>query len=140
MPDRKQLPSIAEAQRTPLVEQLLEQIEELLEENRRQAEQIQQLRAWGIDISVGQIDALLSSANDAFLAEKDHVKWRKASGGTRSDLGKRCRDGFASLKKTCRKLGISFRDYLGDRIRRHGNIAPLPDIIRERAAPASTVP
>jgi hypothetical protein len=55
MPDRKHLPSIAEAQRTPLVEQLLEQIEELLEENRRQAEQIQQLRAWGIDISVGQI-------------------------------------------------------------------------------------
>ncbi|MEJ2331142.1 MAG: hypothetical protein P8Z33_15315, partial [Gammaproteobacteria bacterium] len=44
MPDRKQLPSIAEAQRTPLVEQLLEQIEELLEENRRQAERIQQLR------------------------------------------------------------------------------------------------
>ncbi|MEJ2327600.1 MAG: hypothetical protein P8Y25_12645, partial [Chromatiaceae bacterium] len=62
------------------------------------------------------------------------------SGGTRSDLGKRCRDGFASLKKTCRKLGISFWDYLGDRIGRHGNIAPLPDITRERAAAASTVP
>jgi len=62
------------------------------------------------------------------------------SGGTRSDLGKRCRDGFASLKKTCRKLGISFWDYLGDRIGRHGHIAPLPDIIRERAAAASTVP
>jgi hypothetical protein len=71
---------------------------------------------------------------------RDHVKWRKISGGTRSDLGKRCRDGFASLKKTCRKLGISFWDYLGDRIGRHGNIAPLPEIIRERAAAASTVP
>jgi cell division septum initiation protein DivIVA len=44
MPDRNQLPSIAEAQRTPLVEQLLEQIEQLLEENHRQAERIQQLR------------------------------------------------------------------------------------------------
>ena len=71
---------------------------------------------------------------------RGYVKWRKISGGTRSDLGKRCRDGFASLKKTCRKLGISFWDYLGDRIERHGNIAPLPDIIRERAAAASAVP
>jgi hypothetical protein len=69
---------------------------------------------------------------------RGYVKWRKISGGTRSNLGKRCRDGFASLKKTCRKLGISFWDYLGDRIGRHGNIAPLPEIIRERAA--STVP
>jgi hypothetical protein len=71
---------------------------------------------------------------------RGYVKWRKISGGTRSDLGKRCRDGFASLKKTCRKLGISFWDYLGDRIGRHGNIAPLPDLIRERAAAASAVP
>ena len=71
---------------------------------------------------------------------RGYVKWRKISGGTRSDLGKRCRDGFASLKKTCRKLGISFWDYLGDRIARHGNIAPLPDIIRERAAAASARP
>ena len=45
-----------------------------------------------------------------------------------------------SLKKSCRKLGISFWDYLGDRIGRHGNIAPLPEIIRERAAAASAVP
>ena len=71
---------------------------------------------------------------------RDHVKWRKISGGTRSDLGKRCRDGFASLKKTCRKLGISFWDYLGDRIAGHGNIAPLPEIIRERAAAVGALP
>ena len=55
-------------------------------------------------------------------------------------MGKRCRDGFASLKKTCRKLGLSFWDYLGDRIGGHGDIAPLPDLIRERAAAASAVP
>jgi len=67
---------------------------------------------------------------------RGYVKWRKISGGTRSDLGKRCRDGFASLKKTCRKLGISFWNYLGDRIEQHGEIPPLPDIIRERAAAA----
>ena len=44
MPDLKQLPSIADAQRSPLVEQLLVQLEHLLEENRRQAEIIQQMR------------------------------------------------------------------------------------------------
>jgi hypothetical protein len=71
---------------------------------------------------------------------RGYVKWRKISGGTRSELGKRCRDGFASLKKTCRKLGLSFWDYLGDRIGGHGDIAPLPDLIRERAAAASAVP
>jgi hypothetical protein len=43
--DRDPLPTIAASRRTPLVEQLLEQIEELIEANRRQAEQIQQLRA-----------------------------------------------------------------------------------------------
>lgn len=39
---------------------------------------------------------------------RDYVKKKKVSGGTRSDEGRRCRDTFASLKKTCRKLGISF--------------------------------
>ncbi len=44
MPDLEPLPSIADAQRSPLVEQLLVQLERLLEENRRQAEIIQQMR------------------------------------------------------------------------------------------------
>ena len=68
------------------------------------------------------------------------VKWRKVSGGTRSDLGRRCRDTFASLKKTCRKLGISFWDYLNDRIGQVGAIPPLPEIVRERASAAEAVP
>jgi len=44
MSNRDPLPSVAESQRTALVEQLLEQIESLLEKNREQAEHIQQLR------------------------------------------------------------------------------------------------
>jgi hypothetical protein len=71
---------------------------------------------------------------------RGYVKWRKISGGTRSDLGKDCRDGFASLKKTCRKLGISFWDYLGDRIKQLATVPLLPDLIRERAAAASAMP
>ena len=66
---------------------------------------------------------------------RDYVKKRKVSGGTRSDEGRRCRDTFASLKKTCRKLKISFWQYITDRM---GNgsegIRYLPDIVRERAA------
>lgn len=57
------------------------------------------------------------------------VKWRKVSGGMRRDLGRRCRDTFASLKKTCRKLGISVWDYLNDRIGQVGAISPLPEIV-----------
>jgi hypothetical protein len=71
---------------------------------------------------------------------RGYVKWRKISGGTRSGIGKHCRDGLASLKKTCRKLGNSFWDNLGNRIQGQGAIALLHDIIRERAAAACPVP
>lgn len=57
---------------------------------------------------------------------RDYVKKRKVSGGTRSDLGRRCRDTFISLKKTSRKLGVSFWAYLNDRICQTGLIPPLP--------------
>src|SRR5205814_5287963 len=53
---------------------------------------------------------------------REFVKRRKISGGTRNDAGRRCRDTFASLKKTCRKLGVRFWDYLQDRVRGLGQI------------------
>jgi hypothetical protein len=61
---------------------------------------------------------------------RDFVKKRKISASTRSELGRRCRDTFLSLKKTCRKLGLSFRDFLHDRLSKTNTIAPLPDLIR----------
>jgi hypothetical protein len=64
---------------------------------------------------------------------REYVKRRKISGGTRSDDGRRGRDTFASLKKTCRKHGISFWTYLLDRIRGAGRIPPLPALIEARA-------
>jgi Transposase IS66 family len=67
---------------------------------------------------------------------RDYVKKRKISGSTRSDDGRRCRDTFASLKKTCRKLGIRFWDYLQDRVRGIGQVARLADLIRQRVAEA----
>src|ERR1700680_2659276 len=65
---------------------------------------------------------------------REYVKKRKISGGTRSAAGRRCRDTFTSLKKTCRKLGVNFWDYLQDRLRGLGKIPRLADLIRERAA------
>jgi transposase IS66 family protein len=64
---------------------------------------------------------------------REYVKRRKISGGTRSDAGRRCRDTFASLKKTCRKLGLRFWDYLQDRVRGLGQIPRLADLIRRKA-------
>jgi hypothetical protein len=64
---------------------------------------------------------------------REYVKRRKISGSTRSESGRRSRDTFASLKKTCRKLGISFWQYLNDRLRSTGVIPPLPELIRGRA-------
>jgi len=64
---------------------------------------------------------------------REFVKRRKISGGTRSAAGRRCRDTFASLKKTCRKLGLRFWDYLQDRVRGLGHIPRLADLIRQKA-------
>lgn len=68
---------------------------------------------------------------------RDYVKKRKVSGGTRSDLGRKCRDTFISLKKTCRKLGISFWAYLQDRL--HDNkLPPLPELVKLRLSEAAS--
>jgi hypothetical protein len=73
------------------------------------------------------------------LAENDireYARLRKISAGTRSDLGRRCRDTFLSLKKTCRKLGVSFCEYLRDRLAGTGAIPRLSELMRKAAAPA----
>ena len=62
---------------------------------------------------------------------RDYVKKRKVSGGTRSDEGRRCRDTFASLKKTCRKLEVSFWHYLQDRLTENV-LPPLPEIMQNK--------
>ena len=69
------------------------------------------------------------------LSERDireYVKRRKISGSTRSDIGKKCRDTFTSLKKTCRKLGISFWQYLIDRIEYQNKYPPLAEIMESQ--------
>lgn len=70
------------------------------------------------------------------LSERDireYVIKRKISGSTRSEAGRKCRDTFASLKKTCKKQGISFWDYLMDRITHANGIPRLADLITGKA-------
>jgi len=56
---------------------------------------------------------------------------RKVSAGTRSDLGRDCRDAFLGLAKTCAKHGVAFWDYLGSRLAVAGNAAVpyLPELV-----------
>ena len=63
-----------------------------------------------------------------------HVTKRKISGGTRSDIGRDCRDAFLGLSKTCAKLGISFADYLGARLNVPG-APPVPPLAQLVASP-----
>jgi hypothetical protein len=71
--------------------------------------------------------------NSAENAIREYVKKRKISGGTRNNTGRRCRDTFISLKKTCRKLGVSFWEYLKDRIENTGTIDDLSELVRQQA-------
>jgi hypothetical protein len=66
------------------------------------------------------------------------VTRRKVSGGTRSDMGRNCRDAFLSLAKTCAKLGLSFWDYLGARLAVSEQLAIpyLPQLVQSRCKPA----
>ncbi|MBA1158917.1 IS66 family transposase [Microvirga mediterraneensis] len=68
-------------------------------------------------------------------SENDLRAWvikRKISGGTMSADGRVARDVMLGLSKTCRKLRLSFFDYLGDRLGLNGHrprIPPLADLV-----------
>lgn len=64
---------------------------------------------------------------------REFVTKRKISGSTRSDNGRRCRDTFTSLNKTCRKLGVSFWDYLSERVGGKNLIPTLGKLIAQKA-------
>jgi hypothetical protein len=60
------------------------------------------------------------------------VTKRKISGGTMSVKGRQARDVMLGLMKTCRKLGISYFAWLGDRLGLNANggqIPPLADLV-----------
>jgi Transposase IS66 family len=62
---------------------------------------------------------------------REYVVRRKVSGGTRSDRGRKARDAFCSLVKTCKKLDISFWAWL--RCKVYGwKAKPIAKILEER--------
>src|SRR6266566_5788210 len=67
-----------------------------------------------------------------------HVTRRKVSGGTRSDVGRDCRDAFLGIVKTCAKLEIAFWDYLGARLAVQG--APIVPSLAELVLAQSRPP
>lgn len=60
---------------------------------------------------------------------REYVIKRKISGSTRSENGRRCRDTFASFKKTCKKQKIPFWEFICDRLRRQHLVPYLPDLL-----------
>lgn len=71
--------------------------------------------------------------NDSERDIRELAKRRKISSGTRSENGKMSRDTFLSLKKTCRKLGVSFWEYLNDRFSLNNHIDQLSIIMMRQS-------
>jgi hypothetical protein len=59
-----------------------------------------------------------------------YVTKRKISGGTVSESGRQARDVMLGLYKTCKKLGLSFSHFIGDRLGVRGHeIPPLESLL-----------
>lgn len=72
--------------------------------------------------------------NPAELGARTMVQRRSISYGTQTTEGTQAWDNFMSLVATTRKLGISFFEYVRDRICETGTIPPLAAIIREKSS------
>jgi hypothetical protein len=71
--------------------------------------------------------------NVAELAARKRVRRRKISFGTRSEDGTKAWDTFATLEATAKKLGVSFYEYIYDRISNAYKMPSLADLISRRA-------
>lgn len=58
---------------------------------------------------------------------REYVRRRKINGTTRAEHGRASRDTFASIKKTCYKLGINFWKYLQDFTLKNPGLKSLAD-------------
>ena len=72
--------------------------------------------------------------NPAELAARTMVQRRNISYATQTTEGTQAWDTFMSLVATTRKLGISFFEYIRDRISQVGDIPSLATIIREQSS------
>jgi hypothetical protein len=73
--------------------------------------------------------------NPAELAARRRARKRDVSFGPRTEEGKQGWDTFMTLADTAKKLGVSFYQYVYDRVSGANRIPPLADLIAEKAKP-----
>jgi hypothetical protein len=71
--------------------------------------------------------------NAAELAARAQARARDVSFQTRSELGTKIKDSFMSINQTAKKLGVSFYDYVYDRVSGQNKLPSLADLIAQKA-------
>jgi regulator of replication initiation timing len=73
--------------------------------------------------------------NPAELGARQRVRKRDVSFGPRSESGRVAWDTFMTVAETAKKLGVSFYQYVWDRVSQTNEMPSLADIIRSRGQP-----
>jgi len=71
--------------------------------------------------------------NASELAARVQARVRDISFQTRSDAGTKIKDTFMSINETAKKLGVSFYDYIHDRVSGEFRLPSLADLIKQKA-------
>lgn len=71
--------------------------------------------------------------NASELAARVQARVRDISFQTRSDAGTKIKDTFMSINETAKKLGVSFYDYVYDRVSGEFKLPSLADLIKQKA-------
>ena len=71
--------------------------------------------------------------NASELAARAQARVRDISFQTRSDAGTKIKDTFMSINETAKKLGVSFYDYVYDRVSGEFKLPSLADLIKQKA-------
>jgi hypothetical protein len=74
--------------------------------------------------------------NDAELAARVQARFRDVSYQTRSAAGTKIKDTFMTINQTAKKLGVSFYDYVYDRVSGRFEMPSLAEFITQRAMAA----
>ncbi len=73
--------------------------------------------------------------NPAELGARQRVRKRDVSFGPRSETGRVAWDTFMTIAETAKKQGVSFYQYVFDRVSQRNSLPPLADLIRSRGQP-----
>jgi hypothetical protein len=71
--------------------------------------------------------------NDAELGARVQARVRDVSYQTRSEQGTKIKDAFMTINQTAKKLGVSFYDYVYDRVAGYFKLPSLADLIAQKA-------